>query len=128
MEENQEVYAYKMFLSRIFNYQHVVILRRLNFMCRRFGTFCLFNQARLCKFSRIITPTFSTPVILHTCPPMKMEQTECSETLAYKIQRPGNCPKESIQLSEHGESLKSRINRHVSIVFAIIIKVSLHEY
>jgi len=28
---------------------------------------------------------------------MKMEQTECSETLAYKIQTPGNYPKESIQ-------------------------------
>ena len=28
---------------------------------------------------------------------MKMEQTECSETSAYKIQTPGNYPKESIQ-------------------------------
>jgi len=26
-----------------------------------------------------------------------MEQTECSETLAYKIQTPGNYPEESIQ-------------------------------
>ena len=41
-------------------------------------------------FSRINTPTFSNPVILHTYPPMKMEQTECSETSAYKIQNPGN--------------------------------------
>jgi hypothetical protein len=48
-------------------------------------------------------------VILHTYPPMKMEQTECSETLAYKIQTPGNYPEESIQHSEHGQSLKSRI-------------------
>jgi hypothetical protein len=37
-----------------------------------------------------------------------MEQTECSETSAYKIQTPGNYPEESIQHSEHGESLKSR--------------------
>jgi hypothetical protein len=37
-----------------------------------------------------------------------MEQTECSETSAYKIQTPGNYPEESIQRSEHGESLKSR--------------------
>jgi len=29
---------------------------------------------------------------------MKMEQTECSETSAYKFQTPGNHPKESIQL------------------------------
>jgi hypothetical protein len=39
---------------------------------------------------------------------MKMEQTECSETLAYKIQMLGNYPEESIQHSENGESLKSR--------------------
>ena len=35
---------------------------------------------------------------------MKMEQIECSETSAYKIQKPGNYPEESIQHSEHGES------------------------
>ena len=29
--------------------------------------------------------------------PMKVEQTECSETSAYKLQTPGNYPKESIQ-------------------------------
>jgi len=29
--------------------------------------------------------------------PMKMEQTECSETSACKIQMPGNYPEESIQ-------------------------------
>jgi len=40
---------------------------------------------------------------------MKMEQTECSETSAYEIQTPGNYPEESIQHTEHGESLKSRI-------------------
>jgi len=39
---------------------------------------------------------------------MKVEQTECSEKLAYKIQTPGNHPEESTQLSGHGESLKSR--------------------
>ena len=47
-------------------------------------------------FSRIITPTFSNLVIFYTCPPMNMEQTECSETSAYKIQTPGNYPEESI--------------------------------
>jgi len=40
---------------------------------------------------------------------MKMEQTECSETSAYKIQTPGNYPEENIQHTEHGESLKSRM-------------------
>jgi len=28
---------------------------------------------------------------------MKMEQTECSETSAYKIRMPGNYPEENIQ-------------------------------
>jgi len=40
---------------------------------------------------------------------MEMEDTECSQTSAYKFQTPGNYPEESIQLSEHGENLKSRI-------------------
>jgi len=30
---------------------------------------------------------------------MKMEQRECSETLAYKIQTQGNYPEENIQLA-----------------------------
>jgi hypothetical protein len=40
---------------------------------------------------------------------MKMEQIECSETSAYKIQTPGNHPEENVQHTEHGESLKSKI-------------------
>jgi len=40
-----------------------------------------------------------------------MEQTERSETSAYKIQMPGNYPEESIQHLEHRESLKSRRSR-----------------
>jgi hypothetical protein len=52
------------------------------------------------------TPTFSTAVIPHTYPPVKMEQTECSEMLAHKIQTPESYPEESIQqcvvlLNEH---------------------------
>jgi hypothetical protein len=39
---------------------------------------------------------------------MKMEQTECSEVLAYKIQMPENYPEESIQHSEHSKSVKSK--------------------
>jgi hypothetical protein len=35
-------------------------------------------------------------------------QAECSETSAYKFQKPANYPKESIQHLEHGESLKSK--------------------
>jgi len=57
-----------------------------------------------------------------------MEQTECSKTMAYRIQTPGNYPEESIQYSEHGESLKSRTshlpytaNLPLSQVYRIII-------
>jgi hypothetical protein len=42
---------------------------------------------------------FSNPVhSTHTHLHVKMEKTECSETSAYKLQTPWNCPKESIQL------------------------------
>jgi len=41
--------------------------------------------------------------------PVYEDRTECSKTLAYKIQMPGNYPEESIQHSEHRESFKSRI-------------------
>ena len=101
------------------------IPRRLNFICRRFGTLCLFHLHRRIGmkdewgrecwgihtgkrfgskiawanrkegdkvgvgpsfllaqavfepnlFTRMNTPTFSTPFILHTYPPMKMEQS-----------------------------------------------------
>jgi len=42
------------------------------------------------------TVNFATR-FLHTYPPMKMEETERSEMLAYKIQKPGNYPEESVQ-------------------------------
>jgi hypothetical protein len=38
-----------------------------------------------------------------------MEQIECSEPSAYKIQTPGDHPEENIQHTEHGESLKSKM-------------------
>jgi len=44
---------------------------------------------------------------------MEMEQTECSETSAYNNQTPGKYPKEYIQDSKHGESLKSRIDMNL---------------
>jgi len=58
---------------------------------------------------------FSNPVILHTHLPIKMEQTERSETSAYKIKTPGNYPEESI--SEHGESFKSRFFLFIQITY-----------
>jgi len=66
-------------------------------------------------------PNILYPVILRTYPPMKMEQTQCSETSAYKIQTPGNYPEESTQHSEHSESLKSIIviTSMCEVVYAI---------
>jgi len=49
---------------------------------------------------------------------MKMEQTVCSETSAYKIQTPENYPEENIQHTEHGESLKSRMVNLFSVLSA----------
>jgi hypothetical protein len=46
---------------------------------------------------------------------MKMEQTECSEMSAYKIQTLGNFPQENIQHTEHGKTLKSII--HIPCLF-----------
>jgi len=48
-------------------------------------------------FSRVDTPTFLKPKSFYSYLPMKMQQAECSETSAYKIQAPGNYPEESIQ-------------------------------
>jgi len=57
---------------------------------------------------------------------MKVEQTECSGTSAYKIQVPGNYQEESIQHSEHGDSLKSRIMKTVVAFFYVTQKVCVN--
>jgi hypothetical protein len=82
-----------------------VIARHLNFICRRFGTLRLLHLHR----------QVGMPM------PMKMEQTECSETSAYEIQTPGNYPEESIQHSEHGESLKSSKRTFLKKIVEMII-------
>jgi len=52
---------------------------------------------------------------------MNMEQSECSETLAQKIQTPGSHPKERMRHSEHGESWKWRkISFLPEIVWAVV--------
>ena len=68
-----------------------IIPRRLEFICRRFGTLCLFHLHK-----QVDLPAYK-------------DGTECSETSAYKLHTLRNYPKESIQHSEHGQSLKSRI-------------------
>ena len=62
-----------------------VIPRCLNFKCRRFRTLCLFHlhrQVGACRMTHL---------------PAYEDGTGCSETSAFKIQKPGNNPKESIQ-------------------------------
>jgi hypothetical protein len=46
--------------------------------------------------------------------PAYEDGTKCYETSAYKIQTPGNYPEESIQHSEHGESLKTKMPCHLT--------------
>jgi len=57
----------------------------------------------------------------------KITQMECSETPAYKIQTPGNYPKESIQHTEHGESLKLRKNNTFLKKITFLIKEGNRE-
>ena len=71
-----------------------IIPRRLNFICRRFGTLYLFQLHR-----QVHLPVYKVGTV-------------CSETSEYKIQTPRNYPEESIKYSEQGESLNS--NQHLS--------------
>jgi hypothetical protein len=48
---------------------------------------------------------FCNTSVLHTYLPTKMEQTECSETLAFKLQTLLNHPEESIQ---HSQDVRKR--------------------
>jgi hypothetical protein len=51
--------------------------------------------------------------------PLKMDPTEGSETSVKLNLTPGKYPKENIQVSEHGENLKSRIR----LVYCKIVTV-----
>jgi hypothetical protein len=58
------------------------------------------------KYPNILCPSYCSYL------PAYEDGTECSETLAFKLQTPVNHPEESSQHSEHGKSLKSRIKSH----------------
>jgi hypothetical protein len=73
-----------------------VICRRLKFICQCFGTLSVPSSGR------------QVPARLWR------SNRQCSKTLAYKLQRLANHPEESIQHSELGESLKSRISMLLS--------------
>jgi predicted esterase YcpF (UPF0227 family) len=68
----------------------------------------------------------SANYLFYTYLPMKMEQTECSETSVYKIQTPWNYAEESIKYSEHDESFKSRtFIKFVTPLFRIVSRSSV---
>ena len=50
---------------------------------------------------------------------MKMEQAECSETYAHKIQTPGYHPKERLKHPQHGEYLQSKTSLILCVLYAI---------
>jgi len=63
--------------------------RVLNIVCFLLGNFPASEGMKAGRYKEI----------LHTYPLIKMEQTECSESFAYKIQTPGNYPEENIKYS-----------------------------
>jgi len=54
-----------------------------------------------------------------------MEQTECSETSAYKIQTPGNYPEENIKLVEVCSRKRFCCGEAVSITYSECVSVVL---
>jgi hypothetical protein len=71
----------------------------------------LLGNSPACEF---YMPTFRNTLFYHlrqytSYLPAYKDGTVCSETSVYKIQTPRNYPEESIRNSEHGESLKSRL-------------------
>jgi len=61
-------FAYFLMLNSFF----WVIPRRLNFMCRRFGTLCLFHLHKWCKMEHRSVSKIQTPV---NCPKGRIQQT-----------------------------------------------------
>jgi hypothetical protein len=77
-----------------------VFLRRQILVCRRFGTHCQVHLQRLdAEYEHFI----------FCIQPLKIDLTEGPETSANHNLTPRKYPKEHIQYSKHGESLKSRL-------------------
>ena len=75
----------------------------------RLLVFFLLGDSAASEFWNTVSSTSIGGLSFPLTPTMKMEETQCSETSAYKIQAPANHPKERIQLLGHGEGFKSRI-------------------
>ena len=92
-------------------------------VCRRFGTLYQYHLQGL-------DVKYEVHFILYI-QPLKMELIEGSETSANRNRTPGKYPKEYIQDSKHGESLKSRIHlslllqlNHVEYCVSFVLQVS----
>jgi hypothetical protein len=60
--------------------------------------------------------------------PMKMEDTECSETSAQKILTPRNRPKERTLQSQYGANLKSRMSSLVVMSTLVFTLLNTEQY
>jgi hypothetical protein len=63
----------------------------------RHPSFRLAQATLRATFTCIKTPAFSSRLCFLLTSPMKMEETECSETSGYQIQMPGKHPKERLR-------------------------------
>jgi hypothetical protein len=71
-------------------------------------------------FSCISTPTFLKPSSYFTPTCLWRWNRQCSEMLTYKIQMPRNYPEVSVQHSEQGKSLKSRLKITVYVMLKVL--------
>jgi hypothetical protein len=85
----------------------------LNFICRCFGTLCLFQLHR------------QAGVIIHLL--AYEDGTECSETLAYKIQTPENYPEENIQQIYVSCSKCTSMVQHMKLLCPYIGASGIHQ-
>jgi hypothetical protein len=69
----------------------------------------------------VYTPTFIKTSLFHTNLPAYEDGTECSETSAYKIQKPGNYPEESIQEALLFAPARFILHSHIYLCTAIHI-------
>jgi hypothetical protein len=94
-----------------------------------------FSNQTFCR----ITPQYFSNLVhsTHTYLPMKMEQTECSETSAYKIQTPRNYPEGIIQVAFCYEKpyfmwcrflINLFLSEHHSIVFSFTHCMKCHRF
>ena len=108
------------FILKIINLLYVffwVFPRRPTVVCRRFETLYQFHLQGLNVKYEVLYILY----ILYI-QPLKMELTEGSETSANHNRTPGKYPKEYIQDSKQGESLKSRITNLVTNTSAYRIR------